>query len=54
MSFDPEMIAAEIKKHIPDFRLEYKVDPIKQAIANSGQTPWIKAPPRKNGLEAGI
>ncbi len=35
MSFDPEMIAAEIKKHIPDFRLEYKVDPIKQAIANS-------------------
>lgn len=35
MSFDPEMIAAEIKKHIPDFRMEYQVDPIKQAIANS-------------------
>jgi len=35
MSFDPEMISAEIKKHVPDFRLEYKVDPIKQAIANS-------------------
>lgn len=35
MSFDPEMIAAEIKKVIPEFKLEYKVDPIKQAIANS-------------------
>lgn len=35
MSFDPEMISAEIKKHITDFRLEYNVDPIKQAIANS-------------------
>lgn len=35
MSFDPEMIAAEIKKNIPNFKLEYKVDPIKQAIANS-------------------
>ncbi|HPS37890.1 MAG TPA: NAD-dependent epimerase/dehydratase family protein [Candidatus Cloacimonadota bacterium] len=35
MSFDPEMIAGAIKAHIPEFRLEYKVDPIKQAIANS-------------------
>jgi len=35
MSFDPEMIAAAIKKHMPDFKLEYKVDPIKQAIADS-------------------
>ena len=35
MSFDPEIIAAAIRKHMPDFRLEYKVDPIKQAIANS-------------------
>ncbi len=35
MSFDPEMIAAEIKKHIPDFKMEYDVNPIKQAIANS-------------------
>lgn len=35
MSFDPEMIAAEIRKHIPEFRMEYKVDPVKQAIANS-------------------
>lgn len=35
MSFDPEIIAAAIRKHIPDFVLEYNVDPIKQAIANS-------------------
>ena len=35
MSFDPEMIAAEIKKHIPDFQMVYDVNPIKQAIANS-------------------
>ena len=35
MSFDPEMISAEIKKHIPDFVMDYKVDPVKQAIANS-------------------
>jgi len=31
MSFDPEMIAAEIKKNIPEFRMEYDVDPIKQS-----------------------
>lgn len=35
MSFDPEMIAAEIKKHIPEFRMEYDVDPVKQSIADS-------------------
>ena len=35
MSFDPEMIAASIKKVIPEFELEYDVDPVRQAIANS-------------------
>ncbi len=35
MSFDPEQIAAEIRKHIPEFALDYNVDPVKQAIANS-------------------
>lgn len=35
MSFDPEIIAAEIKKHIPEFELQYNVDPMKQAIADS-------------------
>ncbi len=35
MSFTPAQIAAEIKKHIPDFEIEYDIDPIKQAIADS-------------------
>lgn len=35
MSFEPEMIAAEIRKHIPEFVIDYKVDPVKQAIAES-------------------
>ncbi|TCO78709.1 L-threonine 3-dehydrogenase [Marinisporobacter balticus] len=35
MSFDPEEIAAEIKKHIKDFKMNYDVDPIRQGIANS-------------------
>jgi nucleoside-diphosphate-sugar epimerase len=35
MSFDPEMLAAEIKKHIPEFEMSYEVDPVRQAIANS-------------------
>jgi len=35
MSFTPEAIAGEIKKHIPDFVIEYDVDPIRQAIAES-------------------
>lgn len=35
MSFEPEMLAAEIKKHIPEFELTYDVDPVRQAIADS-------------------
>jgi nucleoside-diphosphate-sugar epimerase len=35
MSFDPEIIAAEIKKHIPEFEMDYDVDPVKKAIAAS-------------------
>lgn len=35
MSFEPEEIAAEIKKHIPTFEMSYEVDPIRQGIANS-------------------
>lgn len=35
MSFAPETIAAEIKKHIPDFKMTYEVDPVRQAIADS-------------------
>ena len=35
MSFDPEIIAAEIRKHIPGFVMDYKVDPVRQGIAES-------------------
>ena len=35
MSFDPEIISNEIKKHIPDFVMNYNVDPVKQGIAES-------------------
>ncbi|HEQ98065.1 MAG TPA: L-threonine 3-dehydrogenase [candidate division Zixibacteria bacterium] len=35
MNFTPAQIAAEIKKHIPDFEIEYKVDHVRQAIADS-------------------
>lgn len=35
MSFDPEIIANNIRKYIPDFQMEYNVDPLRQAIAES-------------------
>ncbi|MBW9155393.1 L-threonine 3-dehydrogenase [Clostridium sp. FP2] len=35
MSFEPEEIAAEIKKHMPEFIMDYNVDPIRQGIADS-------------------
>ncbi len=35
MSFDPEIIAAEIRKHVPEFEMDYDVDPVRQAIAES-------------------
>lgn len=35
MSFEPEEIAAAIRKHIPDFELTYDVDPVRQGIADS-------------------
>jgi nucleoside-diphosphate-sugar epimerase len=35
MSFAPEHLAAEIKKIIPEFTMGYKIDPLRQAIADS-------------------
>jgi nucleoside-diphosphate-sugar epimerase len=35
MNFTPQRLAAEIAEHIPDFRIEYEVDPLRQAIADS-------------------
>lgn len=35
MSFNPEQIFTEIKKHLPEFTMEYEIDPEKEAIAKS-------------------
>ncbi|ALD65973.1 L-threonine 3-dehydrogenase [Spiroplasma cantharicola] len=35
MSFAPEEIFESIKKYIPNFKMEYKVDPVRQKIAES-------------------
>lgn len=35
MSIEPEDVAASIRKHIPEFKLSYEVDPVRQAIADS-------------------
>ncbi|MEE9441443.1 MAG: L-threonine 3-dehydrogenase [candidate division Zixibacteria bacterium] len=35
MSLTPDMLADEIRKHIPEFEIEYEIDPVRQAIADS-------------------
>ena len=35
MSFDPETIYQAIKRHKPQFEMEYQVDPLRQSIADS-------------------
>ncbi|MDR2977288.1 MAG: L-threonine 3-dehydrogenase [Streptococcaceae bacterium] len=42
MSFDPDELAAAIKKEMPDFTLGYNVDPARQKIADSWPN-WIDA-----------
>jgi len=35
MQLTPERLAAEIRTHVPDFTIDYDVDPVRQAIADS-------------------
>lgn len=35
MSFNPEIISAEVKRLIPGFTMDYQVDPVKEGIARS-------------------
>lgn len=35
ITITPRELSAEIKKHIPDFKIDYNIDPVRQAIADS-------------------
>jgi len=35
INFTPEELAAEIRKHLPDFEIDYDIDPVRQRIADS-------------------
>ena len=35
MQLAPRVLAAEIQKHLPDFTIDYDIDPVRQSIAES-------------------
>lgn len=54
MSFTPEVICAEIRKRLPDFTMDYDVDPVKKAIAELAQLAGRHLRPRGVGLETRV
>jgi len=48
MSFCPSEIAEEIKRHIPDFEIDYQVDEVRQGIANSWPNRMDDTPARED------
>lgn len=48
MSFTPAELAAEINKHLPDFKIEYQIDPLRQGIADSWVESMDDSPARKD------
>ena len=34
---EAEIICAQIRKYLPDFEMEYRIDPLRQAIAESSK-----------------
>ena len=54
MSFAPEDIARSIQKFIPEFELDFDVDPVRQAIAESWPNSWTTTRPGTVGLEPEI
>ena len=49
MSFEPGQIAAEIRKHLPDFKMDYQIDPVNKLLPIAGLTVWTILVPGKNG-----
>jgi len=50
MSFSPEIIAAQIQKEIPSFKMEFKIDPLRQAIADSWPNSMDDSAARQDGI----
>ena len=51
MSFEPNTIYQNIRKYLPEFEMQYQVDPLRQAIAESWPNSLDDTCAVKNGLE---